>query len=72
MSSDLTFSCFQVVCYDKNSRSASRQVVFRLQFHTGLVVGHTLSFSKADLDCACEGDLLRARLFLLLSALICN
>ncbi|KAI9545105.1 hypothetical protein NQZ68_039377 [Dissostichus eleginoides] len=43
-----------VVCYDKNSRSASRQVVFRLQFHTGLVHGHTLTFSKADLDCASE------------------
>ncbi|XP_028259366.1 tensin-3-like isoform X2 [Parambassis ranga] len=43
-----------VVCYDKNSRSASRQVVFQLQFHTGLVVGHTLTFSKADLDCAIE------------------
>ncbi|KAM9763173.1 tensin-3-like isoform 2-T3 [Menidia menidia] len=41
-----------VVCYDKGSRSASRQVVFRLQFHTGVVVQHTLSFSKADLDCA--------------------
>ncbi|KAF3835502.1 hypothetical protein F7725_028060 [Dissostichus mawsoni] len=44
-----------VVCYDKNSHSASRQVVFRLQFHTGLVHGHTLTFSKADLDCASEG-----------------
>ncbi|XP_035804963.2 tensin-3 isoform X2 [Amphiprion ocellaris] len=43
-----------VVCYDKNSRSASRQVVFRLQFHTGLVAGHTLAFSKVDLDCANE------------------
>ncbi|KAM9358500.1 tensin-3-like [Symphorus nematophorus] len=43
-----------VVCYDKNSQSASRQVVFRLQFHTGLVDGHTLTFSKADLDCASE------------------
>ncbi|KAJ4943083.1 hypothetical protein JOQ06_005592 [Pogonophryne albipinna] len=43
-----------VVCYDKNSHSASRQVVFRLQFHTGLVHGHTLTFSKADLDCASE------------------
>ncbi|KAM4547757.1 tensin-3-like [Odontesthes bonariensis] len=46
-----------VVCYDKNSRSASRQVVFRLQFHTGLAVQHTLSFSKADLDCASEDPL---------------
>ncbi|XP_026200772.1 tensin-3 isoform X2 [Anabas testudineus] len=43
-----------MVCYDKNSRSSSRQVVFRLQFHTGLVHGHTLTFSKADLDCASE------------------
>ncbi|XP_078025168.1 tensin-3 [Epinephelus lanceolatus] len=43
-----------VVCYDKNSQSASRQVVFRLQFHTGLVHGHTLTFSKAELDCASE------------------
>ncbi|XP_023284618.1 tensin-3-like [Seriola lalandi dorsalis] len=43
-----------VVCYDKNSRLSSRQVVFRLQFHTGLVHGHTLTFLKADLDCASE------------------
>ncbi|XP_030584268.1 tensin-3-like [Archocentrus centrarchus] len=43
-----------VVCYDKNSLSASRQVIFRVQFHTGLIAGHTLTFSKADLDCASE------------------
>uniref|UniRef100_A0A3B3HGF9 Tensin 3 n=1 Tax=Oryzias latipes TaxID=8090 RepID=A0A3B3HGF9_ORYLA len=43
-----------VVSYHKNSWSGSRQVVFRLQFHTGIIAGHTLSFSKADLDCACE------------------
>ncbi|XP_041647797.1 tensin-3 [Cheilinus undulatus] len=43
-----------VVCYDKNSRMSSRQVVFRLQFHTGLVHGHTLTFSKVDLDVASE------------------
>ncbi|XP_059197026.1 si:ch211-191a24.3 isoform X2 [Centropristis striata] len=43
-----------VVCYDKNILSASRQVVFRLQFHTGLVQGHNLTFCKADLDCASE------------------
>ncbi|XP_042273528.1 tensin-3-like isoform X2 [Thunnus maccoyii] len=43
-----------VVCYDKNSRSASRQVIFRLQFHTGLVHGRALTFSKADLDSASE------------------
>ncbi|XP_034438101.1 tensin-3 isoform X1 [Hippoglossus hippoglossus] len=43
-----------VVCYDKNSRSDRRQVVFRLQFHTGLVHQHSLTFLKADLDCASE------------------
>ncbi|XP_068174786.1 si:ch211-191a24.3 isoform X2 [Antennarius striatus] len=43
-----------VVCYDKNSRLSSRQVVFRVQFHTGLIHGHTLTFFKADLDCASE------------------
>ncbi|KAF3690455.1 Tensin-3 Tensin-like SH2 domain-containing protein 1 Tumor endothelial marker 6 [Channa argus] len=43
-----------MVCYDKNSISATRQVVFRLQFHTGLVHGHSLTFSKVDLDCASE------------------
>uniref|UniRef100_A0A672FK25 Tensin 3 n=1 Tax=Salarias fasciatus TaxID=181472 RepID=A0A672FK25_SALFA len=44
-----------VVCYDKNSQSACRQVIFRLQFHTGLVVGQSLTFYKADLDCASHG-----------------
>lgn len=43
------------MCYDKNSHSGSRQVVFRLQFHMGLVHGHALTFFKADLDCASEG-----------------
>ncbi|XP_015227447.1 PREDICTED: tensin-3-like [Cyprinodon variegatus] len=43
-----------VVCYDKDSQSGSRQVVLRLQFHTGLVAGHSLSFCKADLDCVAE------------------
>uniref|UniRef100_A0AAV2KVB3 Tensin 3 n=1 Tax=Knipowitschia caucasica TaxID=637954 RepID=A0AAV2KVB3_KNICA len=43
-----------IVCYDKNWRLSSRQIVFRLQFHTGLVHGHSLTFFKADLDCASE------------------
>ncbi|XP_055077408.1 tensin-3 isoform X2 [Periophthalmus magnuspinnatus] len=43
-----------VVCYDKNWRLSTRQVVFRLQFHTGLVHGPSLTFFKADLDCASE------------------
>ncbi|XP_027883417.1 tensin-3-like isoform X2 [Xiphophorus couchianus] len=45
-----------VVCYEKNLQSVSRQVVFRLQFHMGLVFGHSLSFCKADLDCAAAED----------------
>uniref|UniRef100_A0A8C4F9B7 Tensin 3 n=1 Tax=Dicentrarchus labrax TaxID=13489 RepID=A0A8C4F9B7_DICLA len=51
---DAYISSLKVVCYDKNSQSDSRQVVFRLQFHTGLVHGHALTFFKADLDCASE------------------
>ncbi|KAM6962581.1 tensin 3-2 [Aplochiton taeniatus] len=43
-----------VVCYHVNSQSASRQVVFRLQFHTGIIHGHTLLFSKGDLDSASQ------------------
>lgn len=43
-----------VVCYDKNSTLSRRHVVFRLQFHTGLVDGHSLTFFKSDLDCASE------------------
>ncbi|XP_076010473.1 tensin 3-2 isoform X2 [Genypterus blacodes] len=43
-----------VVCYDKNSRAGSRQVIFRLQFHTGIIQGHSPTFSKVDLDCANE------------------
>ncbi|KAG7513725.1 tensin-3-like isoform X1 [Solea senegalensis] len=43
-----------VVCYDKNIRSSCRHIVFRLQFHTGLVHGHCLTFFKSDLDCATE------------------
>lgn len=62
---------FQMVCYDKNSRSSSRQVIFRLQFHTGLVHGHTLTFLKADLDCASAGTIYNL-LFSLLSLFICN
>lgn len=44
-----------MVCYNKNSCLANRQVIFRLQFHTGLVHEHTLTFFKEDLDCATEG-----------------
>ncbi|XP_029445549.1 tensin-3 isoform X1 [Rhinatrema bivittatum] len=39
-------------CYHKKYRSATRDVVFRLQFHTGAVHGHSLVFGKEDLDSA--------------------
>ncbi|XP_062311625.1 tensin-3 isoform X1 [Osmerus eperlanus] len=44
-----------VVCYHKTSHMVSRQVIFRLQFHTGVIHGHTLVLPKEDLDCA-SGD----------------
>ncbi|XP_053517383.1 tensin-3 isoform X7 [Artibeus jamaicensis] len=43
-----------VKCYHKKYRSATRDVVFRLQFHTGAVQGHHLVFGKEDLDGACS------------------
>ncbi|XP_053715008.1 tensin-3-like isoform X2 [Synchiropus splendidus] len=43
-----------VVCYEKNSWLHRRQVVFRLQVHTGLLPSHQVTFSKWDLDCACD------------------
>ncbi|XP_071592327.1 tensin-3 [Heliangelus exortis] len=43
-------------CYHKKYRSATRDVVFRLQFHTGAVQGHGLVFGKEDLDDANKDD----------------
>ncbi|XP_071660783.1 tensin-3 isoform X5 [Patagioenas fasciata] len=43
-------------CYHKKYRSATRDVVFRLQFHTGAIQGHGLVFSKEDLDNANKDD----------------
>nr|XP_053782964.1 tensin-3 isoform X3 [Desmodus rotundus] len=43
-----------VKCYHKKYRSATRDVVFRLQFHTGAVQGRSLVFGKEDLDGACS------------------
>ncbi|XP_068252100.1 tensin-3 isoform X5 [Nyctibius grandis] len=37
-------------CYHKKYRSATRDVIFRLQFHTGAIQGHGLVFGKEDLD----------------------
>nr|XP_054391551.1 tensin-3-like isoform X6 [Pongo abelii] len=39
-----------VKCYHKKYRSATRDVIFHLQFHTGAVQGYGLVFGKEDLD----------------------
>lgn len=51
-------SCFftQVKCYHKKYRSATRDAIFRLQFHTGAVQGYGLVFGKEDLDSASKGE----------------
>ncbi|KAM4873970.1 tensin-3 isoform 2-T2 [Thomomys bottae] len=45
-----------VKCYHKKYRSATRDVIFRLQFHTGAVQGYRLLFGKEELDNACIDD----------------
>uniref|UniRef100_A0A8C7HUD9 Tensin 3 n=1 Tax=Oncorhynchus kisutch TaxID=8019 RepID=A0A8C7HUD9_ONCKI len=47
-----------VVCYNKNHQTASREVIFRLQFHTGIIHGRPLLFPKEDLDTAYIGTVL--------------
>ncbi|OXB70935.1 UNVERIFIED_CONTAM: hypothetical protein H355_005490 [Colinus virginianus] len=39
-------------CYHKKYRSRTRDVIFRLQFHTGAIQGYGLVFGKEDLDSA--------------------
>ncbi|XP_027531749.1 tensin-3 isoform X6 [Neopelma chrysocephalum] len=45
-----------IKCYHKKYRSATRDVIFRLQFHTGAIQGHGLVFGKEDLDNANKDD----------------
>ncbi|XP_064277658.1 tensin-3 isoform X7 [Passer domesticus] len=45
-----------IKCYHKKYRSATRDVIFRLQFHTGAIRGHGLVFGKEDLDNANKDD----------------
>ncbi|XP_062941757.1 tensin-3 isoform X2 [Cynocephalus volans] len=45
-----------VKCYHKKYRSATRDVIFRVQFHTGAVQGCRLVFGKEDLDNANKDD----------------
>ncbi|XP_062386334.1 tensin-3-like [Sardina pilchardus] len=40
-----------VKCYHKSS-SSNRDIIFRLQFHTGAVQGYNLMFEKEDMECA--------------------
>ncbi|XP_063778765.1 tensin-3 isoform X2 [Pseudophryne corroboree] len=42
--------------YHKKYRSVTRDVIFRLQFHTGAVHGHRLIFGKEELDHANKDD----------------
>ncbi|XP_030626611.1 tensin 3-2 [Chanos chanos] len=39
-----------IVCYHKNAAAGKREVVFRVQFHSGTLTGQPLSFHKKDLD----------------------
>ncbi|XP_062986654.1 tensin-3 isoform X2 [Elgaria multicarinata webbii] len=43
-------------CYHKKYRSATRDIIFRLQFHTGAIQGYGLVFGKEDLDNANKDD----------------
>ncbi|XP_039098893.1 tensin-3 isoform X3 [Hyaena hyaena] len=45
-----------IKCYHKKYRAATRDVIFRLQFHTGAVQGCGLVFRKEDLDTASQDD----------------
>ncbi|XP_037693144.1 tensin-3 isoform X2 [Choloepus didactylus] len=45
-----------VKCYHKKYGAATRDVIFRLQFHTGAVQGYGLVFGKEDLDDASQDD----------------
>ncbi|XP_060898076.1 tensin-2-like isoform X2 [Labrus mixtus] len=45
-----------VKCYHRRSRSAEREVVFRVQYHTCTVHGAQLWFGKTELDMACTDD----------------
>ncbi|XP_056149208.1 tensin-3-like [Lampris incognitus] len=41
-----------VKCYHKSEITSEREVVFRLQFHTGAVQGYNLTFEKEDMETA--------------------
>ncbi|XP_036072219.1 tensin-3 isoform X3 [Oryzias melastigma] len=41
-----------IKCYHKSEVTSEREVVFRLQFHTGAVQGYNLMFEKEDMEVA--------------------
>ncbi|XP_069548157.1 tensin-3-like isoform X1 [Brachyistius frenatus] len=41
-----------IKCYHKSDVTAEREVIFRLQFHTGAVQGYNLMFEKEDMETA--------------------
>ncbi|XP_076000750.1 tensin-3 isoform X4 [Genypterus blacodes] len=41
-----------IKCYHKSDISTEREVIFRLQFHTGAVQGYNLMFEKEDMEAA--------------------
>ncbi|XP_041848509.1 tensin-3-like isoform X3 [Melanotaenia boesemani] len=41
-----------IKCYHKSDRTSEREVIFRLQFHTGAVQGYNLMFEKEDMETA--------------------
>ncbi|XP_036939604.1 tensin-3-like isoform X2 [Acanthopagrus latus] len=41
-----------IKCYHKSDITAEREVIFRLQFHTGAVQGYNLMFEKEDMETA--------------------
>lgn len=45
----------QVKCYHKSDVTLEREVIFRLQFHTGAVQGYNLVFEKEDMETANKG-----------------
>lgn len=45
----------QIKCYHKSGAASEREVIFRLQFHTGAVQGYNLMFEKEDLETANKG-----------------
>ena len=46
-----------IKCYNKKQNSATRDVIFRCQFHTCAISDYVLNFTKSELDDACEGAL---------------